>query len=149
MKCRNRSLGWFGGPLWNALTASREPGELSTIPGERPHLRSSLAHPTSLALTHRRPLDQSIHPTRVHFGPLASAAKMDSHDGVVLWLYCTRRQVGSKCNSELGSPTFRVSSPFSSTSLTVCRRLQSFILLTSPLNRMLRFHHSLALVLYP
>ena len=110
------------------------------------------AQPTSLALTNRRPLDQSSHPTRVHFGPLASAAKMGSHDDVVPWLHCTRRQVSSKYNSELGSPTFRVSSSFSSTSLAVCRRPQSFILLSSSsfstTNRTLRFHRSLALVLY-
>ena len=30
---------------------------------------------------------------------------MGSHDGVVPWLHCTRRQVGSEYNSELGSPT--------------------------------------------
>src|SRR5437868_12503593 len=75
---------------------------------------SPLACPASLALPHRRPLDQSTHLTRVHFGPLASAAKMGSHDGVVPWLHRTRRQVSSKYNAELGSPTFRVSSSFSS-----------------------------------
>ena len=30
---------------------------------------------------------------------------MGSHDGVVSRLYRTRRETGSKCNSELGSPT--------------------------------------------
>src|SRR5436190_22261917 len=68
---------------------------------------------------------------------------MGSHDGVVPWLHCTRRQVGSKYNSELGSPTFRHSSYLSSTSLAVCRRPQSFILLSSSLNGTLRFHRSL------
>jgi hypothetical protein len=67
----------------------------------RPHPppRASQVSPLTWAyplLTHRRPLDQSSHPTRVHFGPLASAAKMGSHDGVVPWLHCTRRQAGSK-----------------------------------------------------
>jgi hypothetical protein len=76
---------------------------------------------------------------------------MDSHDGVVSRLYRTRREVGSKCNSELGSPTSRpsVSSSLSSTSLAVCCQPRSSALLSPSLNRTLRFHHSLPLVLYP
>jgi hypothetical protein len=92
--------------------------------GERFHLRP-LAHPTLLALTHHCLLDQSSYPTRVHFGPLSSAAKMGSYNGVVPWLHCTRRQVGSKYSSEPSSPTFHVSS-FSSTSLAICCRPQLF-----------------------
>jgi len=41
-------------------SASREPVSRHPTPVERPHPRSPLAH--------RRPLDQSTHPTRVHFG---------------------------------------------------------------------------------
>ena len=139
-----------------ALTLCPRASQVSCNPPQVSSL--TFAHPLLTqprSPTHRRPLDQSSHPTRVHFGPLASAAKMGSHDGVVPWLHCTRRQVGSNYNSELGSPTFRVSSSFSSTSLAVCRRPQSFILLSSSstsfssLDRMLHFHRSLALVLYP
>jgi hypothetical protein len=93
------------------------------------------------------------HPTRVHFGPPASAAKMGSHDGVVSRLHRTRREVGSKCNSELRPPTShpRVSSSLSPTSLAVCCRPQSSALLSSSssLNRTLCFHHSPPLVLDP
>jgi hypothetical protein len=75
----------------------------------------------------------------------------------VPWLDCAQRQVGFKYNAKLGSPTFRVSSSFSFTSLAVCRRPRSFILLSSSSssssfsssNRTLRFHRSLALMLYP
>jgi hypothetical protein len=116
-------------PLWAIQTslppspsASRELGELSPTP---------LAHPTSLALTHRRPLDQSSHPTRIHFGPLASAAKMGSPRWCRSLVALHTRQVGSRYNSELSSPTFRASSSLSSTSLAICRRPQSFILLSS------------------
>ena len=66
---------------------------------------------------------------RVHFGPLASAAIMRSHDSVVPWLHRTRRQVGSKYNSELSSPTFYVSSSFSSTSFLLLLLLLLLFLL--------------------
>jgi hypothetical protein len=76
---------------------------------------------------------------------------MGSHD--VSFPGCTAREVGSKCNSELGSPTShpRVSSSLSPTSLPVCCQPRSSALLSpsSSLNHTLRFHHSLPLVLYP
>src|ERR1700722_17357389 len=78
---------------------------------------------------------------------------MGSHDSVVSKLHRMRREVGSKCNSELGSPTSypRISSSLSPTSLTVsCQPRSSALLSPSPcLNRTLRFYHSLPLVLYP
>jgi hypothetical protein len=92
-------LGWFGGPLWNALTAPREPGELSTIPGEQPHLRSSLAHPTSLALTHRRPLDQSIHLRGSILGPWPARPKWTPT--MVSFLGCTAHEGKSALNVTL------------------------------------------------
>src|SRR5271155_5158609 len=95
-----------------------------------------------------RPIDS---PYAGPFWAPASAAKMGSHDGVVSRLHRTRRKVGSKCNSELGSPTShpRVSSSLSPTSLAVCCQPRSSALLSPSLNRTLRFHHSLPLVLYP
>jgi hypothetical protein len=76
--------------------------------------------PTAVRSTNRVTLRGSI------FGPLASAAKMGSHDGVVPWLHCIQRQVGSKYNSELGSPTFIFSF------LNLSRRLPSSAVVHPP-----------------
>jgi hypothetical protein len=57
-------------PPASASQVSRHP-----TPGERPHPRSTLDHPTSLALTHRRPLDQSTHRARVILGPWSARPK--------------------------------------------------------------------------
>jgi hypothetical protein len=102
--------------------------------------------PTAVRSANRVTLRGSI------LGPWPARPKMGSHDGVVPWLHCTRRQVGSNYNSKLGSPTFHISSSFPLTSLAVCRRPQPFILLSSSSTssyRKLHFHRSLALVLYP
>jgi hypothetical protein len=98
-----------------------------------------LAHPVSRP--HPPPSARLI--DSPYAGPLwapASAAKMGSHDGVVSGLHRTRREVGSKRNSELGSPTShpRVSSSLSLTSLAACCQLLSPALL-SPSNHTLRF----------
>ena len=76
---------------------------------------------------------------------------MGSHDGVVSRLHGPRREIGSKCNLELGSPTShsRVSSSLSPAFLAVCCRPRPSALLSPSLNRSLRFHHSLPLVQYP
>jgi len=120
-----------------------------TPPGERAHLRSPLAHPTLLALAHRRPLDQSSHPTQVQFRPLASAAKMGSHDGVISGLHRTRREVSSKHSSELRPPLPRLIFSF----LNLSRCLLSTAVVRPPIsflsNRTLGFHPSLTLLLYP
>jgi hypothetical protein len=125
-------------PPPRASRVSCHPPQVSGLTFAQP-----LAHPTSLALTHRRPLDHSSHTTRVHFGPLASAAKMGSYDGVVPWLHCTRRQVGSKYNSELGSPTSRLIFSFLNLSLSAVDRGRSspYLILLEPSASFPAFSH--------
>jgi hypothetical protein len=126
-------------------------GRYKTLGRPHPPPRTSRAsrHPSQVTgLTHHRPLINRLTLRGSILGP-GQRAKMSSHDAVVSRLHRTRREVGSKCNSELGSPTSppHVSSPLSPTSLAIYCQPRSSALLSPSLNRTLRFHHSLPLVL--
>ena len=70
--------------------AERKPNPLVMRVNRRYKNPRRHAHQPSLILTHLYPFDQSPHLLRVHFWPLASAAEMGSHDGVIPRRHSTR-----------------------------------------------------------
>jgi hypothetical protein len=112
-------------PLPRASRVSAHQGKVSRL--TLAHLRSPMLthrHSLSLTVTHLSLPDQSPHFLRVHFWPLASAAEMGSHDGVVPGQHRTRRETYSKYNDR--TPPFlfpRLIFSFRNLSLTVCGRL--------------------------
>jgi hypothetical protein len=122
---------------------NREPGEPSPTPGERPHPRSPLAHPsrspspTALCSTNRLTLRGSI------LGPRPARPKW-AHT-TVSFPGCTAREGKSALNVTLNRalpPPHPASYLLFHQPLIVYYQLRSSALLSPSLNRTLRFHHS-------